>query len=348
MRRAICAVLAGVLLLAALAAGCGSGAGKGTLRVGVRDDIMNFGYLNEDTGKYYGLEIDLAAEMAERMGYSDVEYVTVTPDTRKDMLLAGDVDCIVATYSIADSRLESFDFSDSYYTDSTVIVVEKSTQINSIYDLKGLNIGTMAGANATPLLGTKLFELGIIGEEVISNSDTFTQYDGVSVTKAPSYQELDVLLEQGDVDAACMDKCIAQTYMDDDRMFLETKIADQDYGVATQKGSELSGEVKAAVREILDGPFYKGVVSLGDNSVNIRVMVLCAEADRIQMERDLNREMKLLFDKYNINIPYPQIVVNKPATFQEATVLEKYKSQQFAREQREASGGYVEEDEEEN
>ena len=95
-------------------------------------------------------------------------------------------------------------------------------------------------------------------------------------------------------------------------------------------------------------PFYKGVVSMGDNSVNIRVMVLCAEADRIQMERDLNREMKLLFDKYNINIPYPQIVVNKPATFQEATVLEKYKSQQFAREQREASGGYVEEDEEEN
>ena len=66
------------------------------------------------------------------------------------------------------------------------------------------------------------------------------------------------------------------------------------------------------------------------------------------MERDLNREMKLLFDKYNLNIPYPQIVVNKPATFQEATVLEKYKSQQFAREQREASGGYVEEDEEEN
>lgn len=240
MRRAICAVLAGVLLLAALAADCGSGAGKGTLRVGVRDDIMNFGYLNEDTGKYYGQEIDLAAEMAERMGYSDVEYVTVTPDTRKDMLLAGDVD------------------------------------------------------------------------------------------------------------AACMDKCIAQTYMDDDRMFLETKIADQDYGVATQKGAELSGEVKAAVWEILDGPFYKGVVSLGDNSVNIRVMVLCAEADRIQMERDLNREMKLLFDKYNINIPYPQIVVNKPATFQEATVLEKYKSQQFAREQREASGGYVEEDEEEN
>ena len=71
------------------ASGCGGGSGKGTLRVGVRDDIMNFGYLNETTGKYYGLEIDIAAEMTDRMGYSDVEYITVTPDTRKDMLLAG-------------------------------------------------------------------------------------------------------------------------------------------------------------------------------------------------------------------------------------------------------------------
>ena len=32
------------------------------------------------------------------------------------------------------------------------------------------------------------------------------------------------------------------------------------------------------VPNILEGPYYKGVVSLGDNSVNIRVMVLCAEA----------------------------------------------------------------------
>lgn len=32
---------------------------------------------------------------------------------------------------------------------------------------------------------------------------------------------------------------------------------------------------------IIDGPFYKGVVALADNSVNIRVMVLCSEGDRM-------------------------------------------------------------------
>lgn len=246
---ALCAVAAmGALLLS----GCSEEQKTGTLTVGVRDDVMNFGYLNETTGKYYGLEIDIAAEMADRMGYAEVEYVTVTPDTRKDMLLNGEVDCLIATYSIADTRKENFDFSEPYYIDETLVVVEKSTMIENIEELKGLNIGTMAGSNASPLLATKLYEMGIIGENVISNTDDFTQYEGVSVTKVPSYQELDMLLEQGAVDAACMDRCIAQTYMDDDRVFLDTVIAEQDYGVATQKDSELSEKVAQTIQEMLD------------------------------------------------------------------------------------------------
>lgn len=152
LRKKAALLIALVLSIGMLACGCTDSAGQGTLKVGVRDDIMNFGYLNETTGKYYGLEIDIAAEMADRLGYADVEYVTVTPDTRKDMLLHGEVDCIVATYSIAESREENFDFSDPYYTDSTVVVVEKSSLITKIEELKGLNIGTMAGSNASPFL----------------------------------------------------------------------------------------------------------------------------------------------------------------------------------------------------
>ncbi len=261
-KAALFAVLA--LVSGMMMSGCMQDAGKGTLRVGVRSDIMNFGYLNETTGKYYGLEIDIAAEMADRLGYSDVEYVTVTPDTRKDMLLNGEVDCIAATYSIAESREENFDFSEPYYTDSTVVVVEKSTLIDAIEDLKGLNIGTMAGSNASPLLAAKLYELGIIGEDIISNTDTFTQYDGVSVTKAPSYQDLDVLLEQGRVDAACMDRCIAETYMDEDREFLDTVIAEQNYGVATQKDSELSSEVDRVIQEMLDDGTIRSMIDKWD------------------------------------------------------------------------------------
>ena len=95
--------------------------------------------------------------------------------------------------------------------------------------------------------------------------------------------------------------------------------------------------IRKHIPNILDGPFYKGVVSLVDNSVNIRIMVLCAEGDRIQMERDLNREMKLIFDRHNISIPFPQVVINKPAEFKEATTWEKLKSERFTKEQREAA-----------
>lgn len=104
--------------------------------------------------------------------------------------------------------------------------------------------------------------------------------------------------------------------------------------------------IKKHLKNIIDGPFYKGVVSLGDNSVNIRVMVLCSEKDRIQMERDLNREMKLIFDKYDINVPFPQIVVNQPIEFQQATAWEKYRAEEFRKTQNELAGNLIAEEEE--
>lgn len=106
--------------------------------------------------------------------------------------------------------------------------------------------------------------------------------------------------------------------------------------------------IRTHLPNIIDGPFYKGVISLGDNSVNIRVMVLCSEADRIQMERDLNREMKLIFDKYNINIPFPQIVLNQPIEFQKATEEEQMQAQRFHDAQRVMAGSLIEDDEEEH
>lgn len=40
------------------------------------------------------------------------------------------------------------------------------------------------------------------------------------------------------------------------------------------------------------------------------ILALCAESDRIQLGRDLNREIKLIFDRNNINVPFPQVVLN--------------------------------------
>ena len=103
--------------------------------------------------------------------------------------------------------------------------------------------------------------------------------------------------------------------------------------------------IKKRLPAIKDGPFYKGVVALADSSVIIRIVVQCAEADRAQMERDLNREMKLILDKYDINIPFPQIVINEPSVAKEATVWEKMQADKFAADQKEAAKNLEDEDE---
>lgn len=256
-KRVLAALAAAVLAVTAALSvvGCDGAAaagGGGTLKVGVRSDIVNFSLLNEQTGKYYGLEIDIAEEMAERLGYSDVEYSTVTPDDRNETLLEGKVDCLIACYSIAESCLENFDFSPAYYNDTTSVMVENSSLITDITQLHGGVFGIMSGSNAGPLLAIKLNEMGIIGDNVISNTDEGTQYEGVYVKKLPSYAELSQALEEGIVDAAVMDDSITDTYMNDDRSLLDINISDQQYGVATQKGSELSPRVAEVIQGMLD------------------------------------------------------------------------------------------------
>ncbi|MCH4207508.1 MAG: mechanosensitive ion channel family protein [Solobacterium sp.] len=98
--------------------------------------------------------------------------------------------------------------------------------------------------------------------------------------------------------------------------------------------------IKKKIPAIVTGPFYKGVTELGDSSVNLRILAQCAESDRVQVTRDLNREILLLFDRYHINIPFPQVVVNQPAAVQaQATRHEKAAADRFVSDQKEQSKG---------
>ena len=258
-RRGAAFLLTAVLLSCALAlAGCMGGgeesAGHGTLRVGVRSDVVGFGYLNENTGKYYGLEIDIAEELARRLGYADVEFVSVLPETRKEMLLDGQVDCLVACYSVSDTRLENFDFSPAHYQDASIVMVENSSLVEGVEDLKGLTFGTMAGSNTAPQLVIRLAEEGFTSGEALEQTEdhSVTQFDTFRLVQLPSYEELSRCLEEGSVDAACMDGSIAKTYLNADRHLLDFAIGSQEYGVATQKDSALSQPVAEAIQGMLD------------------------------------------------------------------------------------------------
>ena len=86
------------------------------------------------------------------------------------------------------------------------------------------------------------------------------QFDTFRLVQMPSYEELSLALEEGRIDAACMDGAIAQTYMNEDRSLLDFSISEQEYGVATQKGSALSQPVADAIQAMLDDGTIAGMI----------------------------------------------------------------------------------------
>jgi len=69
-------------------------------------------------------------------------------------------------------------------------------------------------------------------------------------------------------------------------------------------------KVKDSIKEIAEGPFYRGVQALSDSSVVLQVYAKTKEANRLQVQRELNRAVKIIFDENNIKIPFPQLVIH--------------------------------------
>lgn len=61
----------------------------------------------------------------------------------------------------------------------------------------------------------------------------------------------------------------------------------------------------------LSVPKYIGVDNLGESSVELKFIVEVSETNFFNARRRLNRELKILFDKHGIEIPYNQIVVHQ-------------------------------------
>ena len=89
---------------------------RGVLKVGVKNAVKGFSFQDTLTGEYKGLEDSLAEMIAEHLGV-DVEFTTVTAATRGELLDSGDIDAVLATFTITEERKKTWDFSTPYYTD---------------------------------------------------------------------------------------------------------------------------------------------------------------------------------------------------------------------------------------
>lgn len=83
--------------------------------------------------------------------------------------------------------------------------------------------------------------------------------------------------------------------------------------------------IKNNIPYILKGPFYKGVAELGDNGVKLLVVATCKEDNLFQVQRDLNREIKLLCERCGVALAFPQLTIHKG--IEENTVATKKMAQ---------------------
>ena len=99
-------------------------------------------------------------------------------------------------------------------------------------------------------------------------------------------------------------------------------------------------KIKDKIPDIVEGPYYKGVAELNSSSVDLLFVAKCHENDIYQVQRDLNREIKIMFDDNNISIPFPQVTVSyEQKSDHVETVSKKVKeeSKEFVDEQKELS-----------
>lgn len=213
----------------------------GVLKVGCKIDVPKFGLQNTGSGDYEGVEMDLAYEIAgeifgctaeEAKNKDLVAFQGVTAKTRGGLLDSGEINLVIATFTITEERKESWNFSTPYYTDAVGLMVLADSGILSINDLDGKVIGVAQGAT------TKDGFEAYVKENGISVSPQFEEFDG--------YPALSAALSTKNIDVFAVDRAILAGYNDDSTKILEDRFAEQDYGVA-------SALTNTGLAELVDG-----------------------------------------------------------------------------------------------
>lgn len=127
----------------------------GMLRLGGTQTSNLFSLLNEKDGKLRGFDAGIAQLLTRYIlgDASKVQFTQVNSSTREQVLINGQVDVVVATYSITPARAEKISFAGPYYTSQAGVLVKANNQaIQSYNDLGGKKVATQAGSTGPAIL----------------------------------------------------------------------------------------------------------------------------------------------------------------------------------------------------
>ena len=143
-------------------------ADAGTITVGTKFDQPLFGLVGP-SGVPEGFDVEIAKIIASELGISEdnIEWVETVSANREPFIENGQVDIVVATYTINDKRKEVVSFAGPYYmAGQSILVLADNDTIESEEDLVGQPVCSVTGS--TP--AAKLAEIG--AEPVLT--DTYT------------------------------------------------------------------------------------------------------------------------------------------------------------------------------
>ncbi|GLB47553.1 ABC transporter permease [Philodulcilactobacillus myokoensis] len=170
---------------------------KGTLVMGTAPDYPPYEFIGKNNGssQVYGADILLGQKIAHDMGVK-LKVKSMSFDSLMVALRTGKIDMIIAGLNKTPQRAKSVDFTNSYYTSGTDLVINKKdkNKIKSYHDLSGQSVGGQVGSVQYDLAKSQIKNVNLKGME--------------------SVDDLVLALKTGKVSAVPMDASVAKAYVE--------------------------------------------------------------------------------------------------------------------------------------
>ncbi|SNS46508.1 amino acid ABC transporter substrate-binding protein, PAAT family [Geodermatophilus saharensis] len=146
-------------------------AGAGSITVGTKYDQPGFGLLNPD-GVPEGFDVEIAKIIAGELGIApeDIEWTETVSANREPFIQNGQVDMVVATYTINDTRKQVVDFAGPYYIAGQDIMVAAGNPegIQGPDDLAGKTVCSVEGSTPAQNIRDNYPEANLVTYDVYS------------------------------------------------------------------------------------------------------------------------------------------------------------------------------------
>lgn len=241
MKKFLTMALAAAMLVMPLTACAAEGESEGTSAasdgqfvVGFDAEFPPMGYMED--GEYVGFDLDLAAEVADRLG---LEFVAqpIAWDSKDQELNSGNIDCIWNGFTIS-GRENDYAWTEAYMDNNQVVVVNATSDIASLADLEGAVVAVQKDSSGLAAL-----------EDNAELMDSFAE-----LVQVDDYLNAMLELESGAIDAIVMDEIVARFEIQQsgrDFIVLDEAVASEEYGVGFALGNEaLRDQVQATLEEM--------------------------------------------------------------------------------------------------